>query len=175
MATYYPVITDEQAALIRNSVVFFVATADLGLADGPNGAGPVNLSPRGGVPLHILAPDRVAFLDYAGSGNETARHTAAGGPITVMVCSFEEENAAIVRLYGKARVTPLSDSPIADLLLQQAAGELTSQPRQVIEIEVKRTMTSCGYGVPVMSFVRDRRVSDRGRRYFGAKSSDRRT
>jgi hypothetical protein len=165
MATFYPSITDEQAALIQRAEVFFVATADPTLAAGPQGEGPVNVSPRGGVPLHILAPDRVAFLDYAGSGNETARHTLAGGPITVMVCSFEEENAAIVRLYGRAIVTPLAASPLAELLLADPAEEIKLPTRQVVEIEVTNTMTSCGYGVPVMAHVRDRRAADRGRAY----------
>ena len=170
MATFYPAITDEQAALIRNAAVFFVATADPDLTPGPEGSGPVNVSPRGATPLHILSPNRVAFLDYVGSGNETARHSRAGGPITVMVCSFEEGDAAIVRLYGTAHVTALADSPLADVLLRQAAKELKSSPRQVIEVDVERTMTSCGYGVPIMSFVRDRRVADRGRRYKEVRS-----
>ena len=164
MATYYPSITDEQADLIRQSRVFFIASVDPTLAPGPKGGGPVNLSPRGGVPLHILSPNRVAFLDYPGSGNETARHALAGGPVTLMVCSFDEENAAIVRLYGMAHVSPLADSPVKDLLLQTPYDDLKS-PRQVIEIEIDSTVTSCGYGVPVMQFVRDRHVADRGRRY----------
>ena len=158
-------ITDEQAALIESCPLFFVATADPGLASGPDDIGPVNLSPKGGVPLHILGRNRVAYLDYRGSGNETARHTAAGGPITVMVCSFEEENAAIVRLYGTASATPLEQSPLASLLVGQPAAELKLTQRQVIEVEVDRTVTSCGYGVPVMSFVRERTVENRGRRY----------
>ena len=165
MATYHASITDEQAELIRNATLFFVATADPNMTSGPNGTGPVNLSPKGGVPLHILNPNRVAFLDYTGSGNETARHATAGGPITVMICSFEAENAAIVRLYGRVRITPLADSPLTDMLLTSAAPEPKGAARQVIEVEVERTNTSCGYGVPVMAFVRNRRVGDRGRRY----------
>ncbi len=81
-----------------------------------------------------------------------------------MICAFEAENAAVVRLYGHARVTPLADSPLAGLLLEQAASELKA-PRQVIEIDVERTLTSCGYGVPVMALVRERQRTDRGRRY----------
>ena len=158
-------ITDEQADLIESSPLFFVATADPGMGSGPDDIGPVNLSPKGGVPLHILGPNRVAYLDYRGSGNETARHTVAGGPITVMVCSFEEENAAIVRLYGTASATPLEQSPLASLVAGQPAAELKLTQRQVIEVEVDRTVTSCGYGVPVMSFVRERTVENRGRRY----------
>src|SRR5688572_27540611 len=163
MATYHPSITDEQAALIRNAAMFFVASADPRLASSDE-VGPVNVSPKGGVPLHILGPNRVAYLDYGGSGNETARHCTAGGPITVMVCSFDEGDAAIVRLFGTARVMPLNDSPLATLLLAEPAQELKNK-RQVIEVEIDRTMTSCGYGVPVMKFVRDRRAVDRGRRY----------
>ncbi|HZY42873.1 MAG TPA: pyridoxamine 5'-phosphate oxidase family protein, partial [Anaerolineae bacterium] len=161
MATYYSSITDEQADLIKQAKVFFIASVEPTLAHGPKGIGPVNLSPRGGVPLHMLSPNRVAFLDYPGSGNETARHSAAGGPVTVMICSFEAEHAAIVRLYGTARVSPLADSSLKELLLQSPYEDLKS-PRQVIEIEVESTVTSCGYGVPVMNFVHDRHTSDRG-------------
>jgi hypothetical protein len=163
MGAYYSSITEEQAELIRASRLFFVASADPSFANGPHGIGPVNVSPRGGVPLHIVSPRRVAFLDYPGSGNETARHSAAGGPVTVMVCSFECENAAIVRLYGKAKATPIADSPLAPALLEDAPPD--SRPRQVIEVEIESTMTSCGYGVPVMDFLRDRSAEDRGRRY----------
>ena len=163
MATYHPSITDEQAALIRNATMFFVATADPALANDSE-VGPVNVSPKGGVPLHILGPNRVTYLDYRGSGNETARHCAAGGPITVMICSFEEGDAAIVRLFGTARVSSVEESALADMLRQQPADELKG-PRQIIEVEIEKTMTSCGYGVPVMKLVRQRRVADRGRRY----------
>src|SRR5688572_8895248 len=164
MASYHRSITDEQAALIRGAAMFFVASADPDLADGPDGVGPVNVSPKGGVALHILGPNRVAYLDYRGSGNETARHCAAGGPVTVMVCSFDE-NAAIVRLFGRARATSLADSALAPQLLGSPARELKGPPRQVIEIEIDKTMTSCGYGVPLMQLVRERRTADRGRRY----------
>jgi hypothetical protein len=165
MATYHPSITDEQAALIRNATMFFVASADPQLAHGPDDVGPVNVSPKGGVPLHIIDRNRVAYLDYRGSGNETARHCTAGGPITVMICSFEENDAAVVRLFGKARVTPLAESPLASLLAGQSIEGWRGPARQVIEVEIDNTMTSCGYGVPVMQFVRQRRVVDRGRRY----------
>lgn len=173
MATYHASITDEQADLIRSATLFFVASADPDLARGPHDVGPVNVSPKGGVPLHILDRTRVAYLDYRGTGNETARHCTAGGPITVMVCSFEEDEAAIVRLFGKARVTPLADSPLAELLIGQSTAELKGPPRQVIEVEVESTMTSCGYGVPVMSLVRQRRTVDRGRRYKTEQTAQR--
>ena len=165
MATFYSSITKEQAALIKKAPVFFIATADPALGEGPEGEGPVNLSPKGGVPLNVLTPNRVAFLDYIGSGNETARHSIAGGPVTVMVASFEAENAGIIRLYGKAKVTPLAESPLAELLLESPADEIKLPTRQVIEVEIEKTMTSCGYGVPVMSFTGERTIANRGRGY----------
>jgi hypothetical protein len=165
MATYYSCITDEQAKLIQNAPIFFVATAAQTPKDTTEGVGPINISPKGGVPLHIIDSNRVAFLNYAGSGNETERHSAGGSPITVMLCSFEGEDAAIVRLYGKAKVTPIAESPLAEQMLASGAPELKLTPRHVVEIEVEKTSTSCGYGVPVMEFVRDRRTVDHGRKY----------
>ena len=166
MATSYTRITDEQAEMIRNAPVFFVGSADFGGGkDGEIDA--VNVSPKGGVPLHMISPNRVAYLDYTGSGNETARHSDAGSPVTVMVCAFEEENAGIIRLYGRAQAMPIEDSPLADMLLEQPADEIALPMRQVIDIQVEKTSTSCGYGVPVMSFERDRMVGDRGRLYKG--------
>jgi hypothetical protein len=167
MATYYTSITDEQAALIRSAPLFFVASVDPNLTKGPGNVGPVNLSPKGGVRLHMINPNRVAYLDYPGSGNETARHAASGGPITIMVCSFDEEDAAIIRLFGKVTVTPFAESSLAEVLAQDSTSELKA-PRQVIEIEIEQTMTSCGYGVPVMSLVRERRRDNRGRKYKDA-------
>jgi hypothetical protein len=82
-----------------------------------------------------------------------------------MVCAFEEQDAAIVRLFGTASVTPLADSPLAPLLLGAMIDGWKGPARQVIEVEIDKTMTSCGYGVPVMKLVRQRRTADRGPRY----------
>lgn len=165
MASYYDTITPAQAALIAEAPLFFVATADPAFAPGPHGIGPINLSPKGGVPLHIISPTRVAYLDYRGSGDETARQIVAGSPISLMVCSFAAADAAIVCLYGRARVVPLEDSPLAEELLANQAAELRLPLRRVVDIAVERISTSCGYGVPVLEPIRERTVADRGRRY----------
>ena len=57
------------------------------------------------------------------------------------------------------------DSPLAAQLMESPATEMALPERQVIEIEVVGTVTSCGYGVPVMTSSRDRTVKDRGREY----------
>ena len=165
MAKVHPAITQEQAALIERVPLFFVASAEPAMAAGPHGVGAVNLSPKGGVPLLIVNPSRVAYLDYPGSGNETARHAALGGAMTLMVCSFEPGDAAIVRLYGRASAQPIADSPYAEALLAADRSGPTLALRQVIVLDIENTLTSCGYGVPVMEFVRHRAAADRGRRY----------
>jgi hypothetical protein len=165
MGTRYSHITPEQAELIREAPVFFVASVAPDLSSGPAGQGPVNLSPKGGSPLHIIDERRVAYLDYRGSGDETGRHSAAGGPITIMVMSTGARDAAIVRLYGHATVAPLEESPLADLLRASAAEHLGLPERQVVDVAIEGTQTSCGYGVPVFEFVSQRMPSQRGRRF----------
>ena len=93
----------------------FVASADPQLANGPDDVGPVNVSPKGGVPLHNPRSQSRRLPRLHGSGNETARHCAAGGPITVMVFRSRPEDAAIVRLFGKARVASLESRRCAAL------------------------------------------------------------
>lgn len=165
MATWNDHITEEQAVLIKECALFFVATVDPELKSGTNGEGAITMSPKGGVPLHVVGPNRVAYLDYVGSGNETARHSNNGGPITVMVCSFEGENTAIVRMYGQGKSVPIDESPLTKELLEHEAVDLALPQRQVIDIEVTKTSTSCGYGVPVMKFARQRTKDHRGRQY----------
>jgi hypothetical protein len=163
MATSHDHITDAQAELIRQSQVFFVASVAPDLSRGPANQGPVNLSPKGGTPLHIIDANRVAYLDYTGSGNETARH--AGGPMTLMVMSTSRTDAAVVRLFGTATVAPLEESPLRDLMLSAPAEDIALPQRQVIDVRIDGTQTSCGYGVPIYDFVAQRTVGDRGRCY----------
>jgi hypothetical protein len=171
MGSSFTHITDEQADLIRSAPVFFVASAAADLSAGPQGQGAVNLSPKGATPLHVIDANSVAYLDYRGSGNETARHAVTGGPVTVMVMSMGREDAAIVRLYGYAAVSPLEESQIADLLLESPADTLDLAVRQVVEITVESTQTSCGYGVPIFELVGQRARFGRGRRFKPARAA----
>ncbi len=67
MAKFYDHITDEIREFIGKQHLFFVATAPL------SAEGHVNLS-----------PNRVAYLDMTGSGNETSAHITENGRITFM-------------------------------------------------------------------------------------------
>jgi hypothetical protein len=91
MAEFFDSLTEDHVAMIARQPVFFVATA---AADGR-----INLSPKGlADTLKVLSPARVAYLDLAGSGNETHAHLAADGRITLIAPSYigavvEERNA----------------------------------------------------------------------------------
>ena len=137
-------LTADHEAMIGKQAVFFTATA---AADGR-----INLSPKGlADTFKVLAPDRVAYLDLGGSGNETHAHLAApseqgGGRITIMMCNFEQP-ALILRIYGRGRVVLPQDADWDDL-----AAQFTLLPgtRQIFDIAVESVQTSCGWGVPVM-------------------------
>ena len=165
MATRYDHITSEQSLLISNSPMFFVATTHPDGQAGPLGEGPVNVSPKGDSRLTVLDEHRVAYVDFTGSGNQTAFHTAAGSSMTIMVCSFEEENAGIVRLFGTGSVHDLASYPDLGFIKGGVADEIALPERQVIEMTVTHTITSCGYGVPVADGFRPRTRNDRGRAY----------
>ena len=154
MADWYDHITDAQRELIEKQHVFFVATAPTNPEDGYP-----NVSPKGRTLLRVLGPNLVGYLDYPGSGNQTAVHTAENGRITLMVCSFEKA-AGILRLYGRGRSVNL-DQP--ELRRYRAAFEDDFHPyvRQAFFIDVENVQDSCGYAVPFMDFVKDRDTLDR--------------
>jgi hypothetical protein len=140
MATALPSITDELRTFIQAQPLFFVASAPT------QTDGHINLSPKGIDTLHVLSPNRVAYLDLTGSGNETAAHITQNSRITFMFCAFEGK-PKILRLYGKGRVV-LPDSAA----WQELAPHFPALPgtRQIIVADIDRVQTSCGFGVPLM-------------------------
>ncbi len=138
-------ITPDHEAMITRQAVYFVATAA--------NEGRINLSPKGlADSFKVLGPNRVAYLDLGGSGNETHAHLAADGRITIMMCNFEQP-ALILRIYGRGRPVLPQDDDWADL-----AGHFTLLPgtRQIFDIVVDSVQTSCGWGVPVMTLDKER-------------------
>ena len=101
MAKHHNEIDAKLAKFIKSQPMFFVATA----AD----EGRVNLSPKGlDGTFAIISPNRVAFLNLTGSGNETAAHLLKNDRITIMFCSFDKV-PMILRLYGNARAIHAND------------------------------------------------------------------
>jgi predicted pyridoxine 5'-phosphate oxidase superfamily flavin-nucleotide-binding protein len=131
-------------AFIDRQPVFFVATAAQ--------TGRVNLSPKGMNTLRILSDTCIRWLNLSGSGNETAAHLRQSARMTLMFCAFEGE-ALILRLYGQATITHPRDSAwqerIADF--PELAGS-----RQIFDLTIDMVQTSCGSGVPYMTYQKDR-------------------
>lgn len=133
---------------IERQPMFFVATA------GPEGR--VNLSPKGGETLRVLSDTRILWLNLSGSGNETAGHLAQSNRLTMMFCAFEGD-ALILRVYGFAKTIHPRDTLWVDLSAHfpEMAGS-----RQIFDVTVESVQTSCGTGVPIMSFVKDRSAEE---------------
>lgn len=154
MADWYDGIDDERKRWIEAQHLFFIATAP----DGAEGGYP-NLSPKGRNLLRVLGPNLVGYIDYPGSGNETAKHTEQNGRVTIMLCSFEA-TARTMRLFGRGRRVDLDDQDVAHYR-DAFAADLHPYARQAFFIDVECVQTSCGYSVPRMEYVGERDTLDR--------------
>lgn len=156
MAEFTETLTDKHIAMLDDQPVFFVATA--------SAEGRVNLSPKGYDSIRVLGPDRVAYLDLGGSGNETHAHLVSDQPdrgrITIMACNFQRP-ALILRIYGHGRPVLASDPDWEAL-----AAHFTILPgtRQIFDIHVDSVQTSCGWGVPMMQYEQDRETLKKAHR-----------
>jgi hypothetical protein len=124
MAKFYPQLMQELQDFIKEQKIFFTATAPREER--------INLSPKGMDTFCCLDEQTVAYLDFTGSGNETAAHLLENERITVMFCSFSRP--LILRLYGKGR----SFKP-RDTQWQKLSLFFSSLPgaRQIIVIKIE--------------------------------------
>lgn len=138
------VLTQRNIRFIEQQKVFFVATAAK--------TGTINLSPKGLDSLRVLNPSTIILLNLTGSGNETAAQLMQTPRITLMMCAFEG-TPQILRVYGSGATYNSSHSQFQEYysLFSPNVGA-----RQIIEIKVKMVQTSCGFGVPLMDFKKDR-------------------
>lgn len=146
MAVQFPELSDELRRFIGEQKVFFVATA------APDGR--INLSPKGQDSLRVLNSREILWMNLTGSGNETAAHLAEFNRITMMWCAFEGP-PRILRVYGTAQVFHLRDARWAEFSTQLPS---TIGTRQYLLVSIDLVQTSCGYAVPFMNYVEDRRV-----------------
>jgi hypothetical protein len=141
---FFTTLTDKQREFIAKQPVFFVATG----ADRAR----INLSPKGMDSFRVLSGTRVGYLDVGGSGNETQAHLNADGRITIMMCAFDRP-ALILRIYGRGR-SVLPQDPDWNALVGHF--ELLPGARQIFVIDIDSIQESCGWGVPFMTFDRER-------------------
>ncbi len=146
MARRFDRIGDDHRAFIAAQQMFFVATAAPG--------GRVNVSPKGMDSLRVLGPERIAWLNHTGSGNETAAHLLQSDRMTLMWCSFDAR-ALILRAYGRARTVHPGDDGWADMARHFQADFAA---RQIFDMRVDLVQTSCGYGVPLFDYRGEREV-----------------
>jgi len=132
-------LTPNQSAFIDAQPLFFVATA------APEGR--VNVSPKGMDTLRVLGEHRIVWLNLSGSGNETAAHVARNGRMTLMFMSITEK-PLILRIYGTARLIHPRDHEWDELI---AMFPTMGGSRQIFDLAIESTSSSCGSGVPIMT------------------------
>jgi len=139
-------ISPELAAWLEAQPVFFVATSPLAAE------GHINCSPKGGDAFRMLGPMEAVWMDLYGSGAETAAHLRENGRIVVMFCAWQGA-PDIVRLYGRGEVIVPGDArfPALAAKFQPHAGL-----RSFVHIQLDRASSTCGWGVPVMKFEKER-------------------
>lgn len=132
-------LTARQIDFVTAQPMFFVATAAA--------EGRVNVSPKGMDTLRVLDPQRIVWLNLTGSGNETAAHVEANGRMTLMFMSIADK-PLILRVYGSARAVHPRDEAWPQLikLFPELGGS-----RQIFDLRVDETSSSCGSGVPIMT------------------------
>jgi hypothetical protein len=108
--------------------------------------------------FRILGPNRVAYLDYTGSGIETVAHIRENGRVTIMFCAFEGK-PNILRLYGRGEVIEPSDAAFETTLamFEPLPAPREAMPvRSIIAMDVTRISDSCGFGVPLYDYLGER-------------------
>ena len=147
MGKRFDSLNDNLTQFVLRQPVFFVASAPGG--DG----GHVNVSPKGlAGSLVVVDRSTVAYVDLTGSGVETIAHLRDNGRITLMFCAFEGP-PLILRLFGEGTAHPLGSTDFDELAPH---FEMIPGARSIIELQVDRVQTSCGFSIPFMDY-RDER------------------
>ena len=146
MGKRLPKLTSRLIDLIAEQKVFFVATAMK--------EGHINLSPKGMDSFRIIDAENILWLNLTGSGNETATHLQFNKRMTIMFCAFEGK-PMILRLYGTANVYHQRDEFWKNHIELFPPMEGS---RQLISMKIDLVQTSCGFGVPLMTYMGERNL-----------------
>ena len=146
MSEQFSNLDDEHRRFIEAQKIFFVGTA------APDGR--VNVSPKGGDSLRVTGPNQILWMNLTGSGNETAAHLAQSDRMTLMWCAFEGP-PQILRAYGSASIFHPRDARFAEF---SRAIPSSTGTRQYVLLDIDLVQTSCGYAVPQLTYVEDRRA-----------------
>jgi hypothetical protein len=147
MAQRFSELNGKHIQFITEQKIFFVGTAT---ADSR-----INISPKGMDSLRVLSNSRFAWLNLTGSGNESAAHVQQQPRMTLMFCSFEGGDPLILRLYGTARVIHKHDREWDELI---ALFPPLPGARQIFDLSIDLVQTSCGFGVPLYTYIGERQL-----------------
>ncbi|MBE7173363.1 MAG: pyridoxamine 5'-phosphate oxidase family protein [Williamsia sp.] len=151
MAKFFDSIEPAHKAFIERQKMFFTGSAPL------DAKGHVNVSPKGLDSFRVLSPNRVAYMDIIGSGNETSAHLIENGRITIVFCAFDGP-PNILRLYGEGYAVLPGDPEWGELA---ALFRLRLSTRQIIVANIHKVQTSCGFGVPLYEYTGERDHADK--------------
>ncbi|KAL3469629.1 hypothetical protein BJX99DRAFT_268073 [Aspergillus californicus] len=144
MPKFYPSISPDLRDWAMSQHVFFTASA-------PDSGRHINVSPKGLVnaSFAILGPNTAAYIDSTGSGCETIAHLRENGRITILFCSFDAA-PRILRFFCTGSVIEYSE-PKFQTYLDRLGGRNMLGARAIIQLDVFKVQTSCGYGVPQLT------------------------
>jgi Pyridoxamine 5'-phosphate oxidase len=141
MANFTNKLSKEDIEFIKKQKMFFVSTSPK--------SGKINISPKGlDDTFKIIDENKILWLNYFGSGNETAAHLLEDDRMTIMFCAFEGE-ANILRLYCKAKTIQEKDKDWNEYIKHFS---ISRAARQVFEVTIESVNNSCGMGVPLYDF-----------------------
>ena len=145
MASFKDALNEKDIKFIQEQKMFFVSTAPKD--------GRINISPKGlDGTLKILDNNTIIWLNYFGSGNETAAHLLENPRITLMFCAYENETL-ILRIYAKAIVLHERDYKFQEYI---KLFDYKNASRQIFELDIQSVNSSCGMGVPLYKYISQR-------------------
>ena len=113
----------------------------------------VNLSPKGYDSIRIIDASTLYMMDYLGSGDRTARDINENGEVTILFNAFEGK-PKILRCFCKGEVIKKEDEAFESIA--HLFDEDTKAVRQFFKLNIYAVESSCGMGVPLMSFQDER-------------------
>jgi len=140
MSNFVDELNEDMKEFISKQQMFFVSTAPKD--------GKINLSPKGLEGLKVISNNKILWLNYFGSGNETAAHLLEDNRMTLMMCSYEGE-PLILRIYAKVKVIQEKDNEWESYIRE---FKDTKGARQVFELLIESVNSSCGWGVPLYEY-----------------------
>eukprot|EP01038_Epipyxis_sp_PR26KG_P006620 gene6620-9087_t len=161
-----PPLTSNDRKWIEAQHVFFHGSAAL------NENHRVNISPKSSKQFRIIDENLICWLDYSGSGCETAAHILENKRLTIMFVAFEGP-PKIMRFFGKGEII-LAESILNENSCDEkysflrelyptylrGGSDYNSGFRAIILLHIDRITQSCGYSIPKFDYVCERKTLD---------------